>query len=101
MDFTLAHTYSGTGHLTIALAGQSQIADVVVGVNGTSLGRMASFPNDQTIYRSGNQSGHYHLVLMTFPASLLKAGANSVTFQAIKVGSGGGRIYDTIKLEVG
>ena len=101
VDFTLAHTYSGTGHLTVALAGQSQIADVVVGVNGTSLGRLASFPNDQTIYRSGNQSGHYHLVLITFPASLLKAGANTVTFQTIKVGSGGGRIYDTIKLEVG
>ena len=101
VNFTLGHAYSGTGHLSVALAGQSQIADVVVGVNGTSLGRLASFPSDQTIYRSGIQGGHYHLVLMTFPASLLKAGANTVTFQAIKVTNGGGRIYDTIKLEVG
>lgn len=101
VKFTLGHTYSGTGHLTVALAGQTQIADVIVGVNGTSLGRLASFPNDQTIYRSGNQSGYYHLVLMTFPASLLRSGANTVTFQSIKVTNGGGRMYDTIKLEVG
>lgn len=101
VNFNLAHTYTGTGHLTVALAGMSRTPTVQVGVNGTSLGALPAFANDQTIYRDANQSGYYHLVPLTFPATLLKVGANTVTFQMTSAPSGGGVMYDTIKLEVG
>lgn len=100
VNFSLSHTYSGTAHLTVALAGSSRTASVTFGVNGKSIGSFPSFINDQAIYRSANQSGTYHLILLTFPASLLKSGANSVTFHATSVSDGGGAMYDTIKLEV-
>ena len=101
MNFTLNHTYTGTGHLTVALAGMTRSARITVGVNGTSIGSFPSYTNDQAIYRSANQSGTYHLILLTFPASRLKVGANSVTLRATSVSSGGGAMYDTVKLEVG
>jgi rhamnogalacturonan endolyase len=101
VKFTLGHTYSGTGHLTVALAGVSRTAQITVGVNGAAVGSFPTYANDQAIYRSANQSGSYHLILLTFPASHLKSGANTVTFQATNVSSGGGAMYDTVKLEVG
>jgi rhamnogalacturonan endolyase len=52
------------------------------------------------IYRSANQSGYYHLIPFTFPASFLKAGSNTIAFNMTTVSSGGGVMYDTIKLEV-
>jgi rhamnogalacturonan endolyase len=100
VNFTLSHTYSGTAHLTVALAGVSRTASITVAANGASIGSFPTFTNDQAIYRSANQSGTYHLILLTFPASRLKAGANSVTFRATNVSGGGGAMYDTVKLEV-
>ena len=101
VNFNLRNTYSGTAHLTVALAGMSRTPTVQVGVNGSAVTTLPSYANDQTIYRDANQSGYYHLVPISFPASLLKAGANTVTFQTTSVPSGGGTMYDTIKLEVG
>jgi len=101
VNFTLNHTYSGTGHLTVALAGATRTVKVTVGVNGTSIGSFPTYANDQAIYRSANQSGTYHLILLSFPASRFRVGANSVTFHATTVNSGGGAMYDTVKLEVG
>jgi rhamnogalacturonan endolyase len=100
INFNLERTYSGTAHLTIALAGMSRTAAVTVAVNGTAVGTYPAFTNDMAIYRSANQSGYYHLIPFTFPATLLQTGANSVTLQATEVSSGGGAMYDTIKLEV-
>ncbi len=99
VNFNLRETYSGNAHLTVALAGLSRTAAVTVAVNGTAVGSYPAFTNDQAIYRSANQSGYYHLIPITFPASVLQAGANTVTFQATNVSSGGGTMYDTIKLE--
>jgi rhamnogalacturonan endolyase len=99
INFDLRETYSGNAHLTVALAGLSRTAAVTVAVNGTAVGSYPAFANDQAIYRSANQSGYYHLIPITFPASVLQAGANTVTFQATDVSSGGGAMYDTIKLE--
>lgn len=101
VDFKLKHAYNGTGHLTVALAGMSRIAAITIAVNGTPIGNLPAFTNDAAIYRSANQSGYYHLVPLTFPASLLQKGANTVTFQATNVSAGGGAMYDTIKLEAG
>jgi Polysaccharide lyase family 4, domain III len=55
--------------------------------------------NDATIYRDADQSGYYHQLPISFPASLLKVGSNTITFTMTKVNSGGGIMYDTIKLE--
>jgi len=101
VNFNLSQTYSGTAHLNIALAGLSRTADVTVGVNGTSIGSYPSYANDQAIYRSANQSGYYHLIPLSFAASLLKAGSNSLTFHMTSVSSGGGAMYDAITLETG
>ncbi len=100
VNFNLAHTYSGTAHLTVAVAGMTRTPSVQVGVNGTATATLPRYANDSAIYRSANQSGYYHLVLITFPASRLRAGSNTVTFRA-SAGGGAGVLYDTIKLEVG
>ena len=100
VDFNLKHTYTGNGHLTVALAGMSRLAAITVAVNGTPIGNFPAYNNDAAIYRSANQSGYYHLIPLTFPASLLQSGANTVTFQATNVSFGGGAMYDTIKLDV-
>lgn len=99
VQFNNSQTYSGTAHLTVALAGQTSQPTVRIAVNGTSIGTIAHFTNDSTIYRSGNQSGSYHLATFTFSDMLLKVGTNTLTLQAT-VNSGGGTLYDTIKLEV-
>lgn len=101
VNFNLGQTYSGNAHLTIALAGVSRTADVTVAVNGTSVGSYPTYTNDQAIYRSANQSGYYHLIPLTFAASLLKTGSNAITFHMTSVSSGGGAMYDTITLETG
>lgn len=101
VNFNLSQAYSGDAHLAVALAGSTRTADVTVKMNGTTVGTIPSFTNDAAIYRSANQSGTYHLLTFTFAASLLKAGSNSATFAATSVSSGGGAMYDTIKLETG
>ena len=100
VKFNLNQTYSDSAHLTIALAGMSRSPTVVVGVNGTHEGSI-SYPNDEAIYRSANQSGYYHLVPISFPASLLHVGANTITFDMTGSPDGAGMMYDTIKLEAG
>ena len=101
INFTLSQTFSGTGHLTIALAGATRTANVTVLVNGTSVGNYPSFTNDAAIYRSANQSGYYHLIPLSFSASLLKSGSNTIALNMTSVSGGGGAMYDFIKLEVG
>src|SRR5450432_385577 len=99
VNFNLSKTYSGNGHLTVALAGSSRTASISVGVNGKNAGSFPSYTNDAGIYRSANQSGYYHRFTINFAASLLKAGANTLTFRATNISSGGGVMYDTVKLE--
>ena len=99
VNFNLSKTYSGNAHLTVALAGSSRTASISVGVNGRNVGSFPSYVNDAGIYRSANQSGYYHRFTINFAASSLRAGANTLTFRATNVSSGGGVMYDTVKLE--
>ena len=99
VKFSLGQSYSGNAHLTVALAGVTRTANVQIAVNGTAVGTFPSYPNDESIYRSANQSGYYHLVPLSFSASHLKVGQNTITFKLTNVSSGGGAMYDTIKLE--
>jgi rhamnogalacturonan endolyase len=97
VNFNLWQTYTGNAHLTVAIAGEARNPIVSIGVNGTSVSTLPSY-TDASIYRSANQSGYYHLVTIDFPSSLLQVGTNSITFNATNVVSGGGIMYDTIKL---
>jgi rhamnogalacturonan endolyase len=99
VNFSLSQTYSGNGHLTLALAGATRTSNVQVQVNGTPVETFPSYLNDATIYRDADQSGYYHQLVINFPASILKEGSNIITFNMTKVSSGGGIMYDTIKLE--
>ncbi|HEY0753709.1 MAG TPA: polysaccharide lyase family protein [Ktedonobacteraceae bacterium] len=101
VNFNLSNTYSGNAHLTVALAGETRTATTQVAVNGTTITTWPAFTNDEAIYRSANQSGSYHLIPLTFAASLLKVGNNTITFHASSVSAGGGSMFDTIKLETG
>ncbi|WP_151729638.1 polysaccharide lyase family protein [Thermogemmatispora aurantia] len=101
VNFSLSQSYSGDAHLTVALAGMTRTAAVTIRVNGTAIGSYPAYTNDAAIYRSANQSGYYHLMVFSFPASLLKVGSNTVAFAMTSVSSGGGAMYDTLKLEVG
>lgn len=98
VNFNLASGFSGNGHLTVALAGATRTADITASVNGTSIGNFPSFANDGAIYRSTNIAGYYHRFTIDFPASRLKAGANTLTLKATSVSAGGGDMYDTLAL---
>ncbi len=100
IHFNLNQTYSGAAHLTVAMAGQTRTPFIEVHINGLNAGKLQGFNNDAAIYRSTNKSGYYHLVVLSFPASNLKSGANTLVFKALSVKSGGGIMYDTVKLEV-
>ncbi|CAK9249880.1 unnamed protein product [Sphagnum jensenii] len=100
VDFNVDKTYSGNAHLTVATAGQARKATVEIVVNGHVIQTLPSYTNDASIYRCANPSGYYHLAVVSFLASHLKTGANSLTFHATHVDDGGGKMYDTIKLEV-
>jgi rhamnogalacturonan endolyase len=96
--FDLRRPPDGTAVLTMPVASASRNPTVEVAVNGTVVSTLA-FGNDQTIYRSGNRSGFYQPESISFPAALLHAGPNAVTFHLAAVTRGGGIMYDTVKLE--
>lgn len=81
-------------HLTVCLAGftakgNNRAFDIIF--NGRVL-KTCSYPNDQTIYRSGNTSGTYHQEDFDIPASEVKPGENVVTFRD----KDGLIMYDTV-----
>ena len=100
INFDLRRVPDGTAVLTMPVASASRVPTVQVVVNGTVVSTL-SFGNDQTIYRSGNRSGFYQPEQVSFPSSLLHAGANTVAFAMTAVSPGGGIMYDTVQLAVG
>ncbi|MDP9175835.1 MAG: polysaccharide lyase family protein [Planctomycetota bacterium] len=99
VNFDLDKTYTAKAFLTIALAGGGGGSRVVASVNGTDVITLAP-PNDASTYRSALRSGKYGLKIATFPASLLKTGANTVRFNMTSAGTRwNGIMYDTIVLE--
>ena len=98
--FDLGRAPAGTAVLTMPVASASRNPTVQVAVNGAVVGTL-SFGNDQTTYRSGNRSGFYQPERIAFPASLLRAGPNTVSLAMTKVSAGGGIMYDTIQLAAG
>ncbi|WP_051624114.1 polysaccharide lyase family protein [Clostridium akagii] len=101
VNFTMIKTYTSNAHLTVAVASVSRNPVLNVLVNGKKVSTLDySTENDQTTYRSANQSGRYRLCDITFPASSLQDGKNTITLQMQKIGTDGGIMYDTLKLEI-
>lgn len=101
INFDLPKTFSGNAYLTIAVAGGGGGPSVSYSVNGNALEQKIAPGNDQSTYRAAVRSGVYMLYEMTFPASYLKQGANTITFDmTAKGGRWNGIMYDTILLEV-
>lgn len=91
---------SGNAVLTASIAGAGTTPSVDVYVNGTKKTTW-SFVNDGSTYRSAVLSGRHTLKALTFPASSLVVGQNTIALKMTSVGSRGGVMYDCIKLEAG
>ncbi len=99
VSFNAAKAYTGTAHLTVAIAGASGGPHVTISVNGKEIKSLA-YQNDAATYRAALRSAVYRLEDISFPAELLTPGANTIRFGMTAVGKNGGLMYDTIKLEV-
>jgi len=92
VNFNLDKTPTGSGYLTIAIAGGG--GSVTAALNGSPVAQL-SYPDDGSVRRSTNRSGRYDRNEYTFPDTLLKAGPNTLTLSA----TSGGLMYDTIVME--
>ena|GEM_PF-726993 len=100
--FQLDRAYTGTAFLTVSSAMQ-QGSRPTVAVNGATAGITGSLPNnnDSTIARQADRSGFPRQATLTFPASMLRVGANTVTLtRGAGVAGGNGLGWDTLLLEV-
>jgi hypothetical protein len=94
VHFTVEKVPTGNCYLTIPIAGGGGTA--AVAVNGTAVGSVGK-GDDQTLRRQANRAGVYgRPAPVTFPASTLKQGENTLTLQA---SGGSGLMYDTVVLE--
>jgi rhamnogalacturonan endolyase len=97
IKFDVAKTPSGNAYLTIPVAGGP--GKVAVLLNGGEVGRI-SHRDDASVRRAANRSGVYARFEFTFPASRLKAGANTVELRMLAPeGKNNGIMYDTVVLE--
>lgn len=95
--FAVAKVPPGNAYLTIPVAGGP--GEVAVLVNGEEVGRVVH-GDDASVRRAANRSGAYARFEFTFPAALLKAGANTVSLHTVRAsGNNNGIMYDTIVLE--
>jgi rhamnogalacturonan endolyase len=102
VHFTLDRVPTGTAYLTVATSMQ-QSSPPTIAVNGTSDGITGTLPaqNDSTIARQADRSGYPRTAVLSFPATLLVAGANVVTLTKGAGNAGGNGLgWDTIVLEV-
>ncbi|MFC0876744.1 polysaccharide lyase family protein [Saccharicrinis sp. FJH2] len=100
IKFNLDRTYGGTAYLTASIAGAANSPEVDVYVNGSKKDSW-SFSNDGSIYRSAVLGGKHTVKSVSFSASNLHAGANTIRLRMNNVGNRGGVMYDCIKLETG
>jgi rhamnogalacturonan endolyase len=98
VSFTLDRAYTGTAFLTgsFALSGGRP----AVAVNGSTTGVTNALPsqNDGGVGRQNDRSAFPRVGVVTFPASALVVGTNTVTFTVTRTGGGPG--YDTLLLEL-
>ncbi|NII25283.1 hypothetical protein HB364_09335 [Pseudoflavitalea sp. X16] len=98
IHFDTDKTYTGNAVLTIALAGAARNPLFTVYVNDQPVQEFNRLGNDASVYRSAIAGGYYQELSVRFPASLLKKGANTISF-VLKAKPGAGVMYDAVKLE--
>lgn len=98
--FNLDREYEGDAILTASIAGVSNSPSVAVAVNGSKKATW-SLSDDGSIRRSATLAGRHLVKSVSFPASELHAGENTVTFTASNCKDKSGILYDCIKLEAG
>jgi rhamnogalacturonan endolyase len=99
--FNLDRTCTGTAFLTVSTSMQQGGAPTI-SVNGSSAGIVGSLPanNDSTIARQADRSGYPRRAIISFPASMLVVGANTITLtKRTGGGAGSGLGWDTLVLE--
>lgn len=99
--FNLDQEYEGDVHLTASSAGATNRPTVTVKVNDEKVASWYYSYNDASIYRSATQAGRHALNSVTFPASKLHKGENTVAFTMTGINKNGGVMWDCIKLEAG
>ena len=101
--FTLPRAQSGTAFLTVS-ASLTDGDSPSVAVNGDASGITGAMPSgtDSTLSRQAVRSGYPRLATLTFDASRLVEGANTITFTrgAAPGTNNTGMGYDVIKLQV-
>ena len=103
VSFMLARAYAGTATLTVC-ASMIDWEQPAVAVNGVTSALVGSIVDhaDSTLNRQAVRSGRPYTTLITFPASLLRVGANAITFSrgCCPRGNNTGLGYDAVLLEV-
>ena len=116
------HATHGTATLTLGIASaqpaHGELTDLRVRINGKEIGAVHLPKTGTAGYRGGTQDSPYHLEEITFPASLLQNGDNTIELQHVdaqpadqfttkdvnsdtpSAGTPGQVMYDAIRLEV-
>ena len=95
VNFTMASAPTGQGRLYVALAA-NEGGSISVTLNGTSIGSLAPKNTSDAVTRLGSH-GYYWDGQVTFAATALKAGANTLTLKA----GGSALEWDYLRLEAG
>lgn len=103
IKFISDRTYTGTIHLTAAVAASANYPTLTVNFNGSKVIDWNEWEgNDGSIYRSATQSGTYQLKQTTFLAYRVKKGENTLELKLNSIrGGNGGIMWDCIKMEAG
>ena len=107
IKFTLDHALHGTAALRVALAGEDGLNGVLpVAVNGQSIGGVgdgSTADNAKMIQsnaiRYNTDKGLWQQRTLTFPAGVLKAGENTMTFTVPAGSLQSGVVWDYLRLE--
>jgi rhamnogalacturonan endolyase len=98
--FDVGRPYTGTVFLTVSSSMQ-QGGRPSVALNGVPATGALPGNNDSTIARQADRSGFPRLAVLTFPASALQVGANTLTLtRGPGTPAGNGLGWDTLVLEV-
>jgi len=99
IKFRVKRQMTGTGYLTVSSSLQSGSRPTVL-VNGQPLTGSLPANNDSTIGRQADRSGYHRKAVLTFPASVLVKGENTITLtRGTGAAGGNGMGWDTLVLE--
>jgi rhamnogalacturonan endolyase len=98
--FEVGRSYTGTVFLTVSSSMQ-QGSPPAVALNGMPAAGALPGNNDSTIARQADRSGFPRLAVLTFPASVLQTGVNTLTLtRGPRPAAGNGMGWDTVVMEV-